>query len=83
LPVTTIDVTGQYSGMGGPMATAKTSKPGYRLLGAIIENPGGNVFLKFTGRKDHRGERAELRANGGIVSEGIATRRVRGKPWVT
>jgi hypothetical protein len=49
LPVTTIDVAGQYSGMGGPMASAKTSKPGYRLLGAIIENAGGNVFLKFTG----------------------------------
>jgi len=49
LPVTTIDVTGQYSGMGGPMATTKAVKAGYRLLGAIIENPGGNVFLKFTG----------------------------------
>src|SRR5512133_92243 len=40
LPVTTIDVTGEYSGMGGPTATAKTVKAGYRLLGAIIENPG-------------------------------------------
>ena len=49
LPVTIIDLTGAYSGMGGPMATAKTVKTGYRLLGAIIENPGGNVFLKFTG----------------------------------
>jgi hypothetical protein len=49
LPVTTIAVSGAYSGMGGPMATVKTFKPGYRLLGAIIENPGGNVFLKFTG----------------------------------
>ena len=49
LPVTTIDVTGAYSGMGGPMTTAKTVKAGYRLLGAIIENPGGNVFVKFTG----------------------------------
>jgi hypothetical protein len=49
LPVTSIDVTGQYSGMGGPMATTKTVKAGYRLLGAIIENAGGNVFLKFTG----------------------------------
>jgi hypothetical protein len=49
LPVTTIDVAGAYSGMGGPMATAKTVKPGYRLLGAIVENPGGNVFLKFAG----------------------------------
>jgi hypothetical protein len=49
LPVSTIDVTGAYSGMGGPMATAKTVAPGYRLLGAIIEDPGGNVFVKFTG----------------------------------
>jgi hypothetical protein len=49
LPVTTIEVTGSYSGMGGPMATAKTVKTGYRLLGAIIEDAGGNVFLKFTG----------------------------------
>jgi hypothetical protein len=24
-------------------------KPFYRLLGAIVEGPGGNVFLKFTG----------------------------------
>jgi hypothetical protein len=49
LAVTTIDVSGAYSGMGGPMATSRTAKPRYRLLGAIIENPGGNVFLKFTG----------------------------------
>jgi hypothetical protein len=49
LAVTTIDVSGQYSGMGGPMAGAKTVKPGFRVLGAIIENPGGNVFLKFAG----------------------------------
>jgi hypothetical protein len=50
LPITTIDVTGQYSGMGGfevtpdvggPMATTKAVKAGYRLLGAVIENPGG------------------------------------------
>ena len=35
--------------MGGPMKGEKTVKPGYRLLGAIVEGPGGNVFLKFTG----------------------------------
>jgi hypothetical protein len=23
--------------------------PGYRLLGAFVESPGGNVFIKFTG----------------------------------
>ena len=49
LPVTTIDVTGEYSGAGGPTATVKTVKAGYRLLGAIIESAGGNVFVKFAG----------------------------------
>lgn len=49
LSVTTIDVSGNYTGAGGPMAAAKSSKPGYRLLGAIVEAPEGLVFIKFTG----------------------------------
>jgi hypothetical protein len=49
LRVTSLEVAGTYSGMGGPMAQSKTLKPGYRLLGAIVEAPGGNVFFKFTG----------------------------------
>ena len=49
LPITTIDSTGDYSGMGGPMAQAKSVTRNYRLLGAIIEGPSGNVFIKFTG----------------------------------
>ena len=48
IAMTTIDASGAYSGMGGPMAPSKTV-PGYRLLGAIVEGPGGNVFVKFTG----------------------------------
>ena len=48
LPVTTIDVSGEYSGMGGPM-TQGPAKSGYRLLGAIVEGPGGNLFIKFAG----------------------------------
>jgi hypothetical protein len=48
LKVTTIDASGDYSGMGGPMANGKPV-PGYRLLGAIVEGPDGNIFLKFTG----------------------------------
>jgi len=44
LTVTTVDVAGSYSGMGGAPA-----KPGYRMLGAIVENPGGNLFVKFAG----------------------------------
>jgi len=49
LAVTTIDVAGEYSGMAGPTATAPVAVSGYRLLGAIVESPGGNVFIKFTG----------------------------------
>lgn len=49
LDVTTVDVSGTYTGMGGPMAASHTSKPGYRLLGAIVEGPEGAVFFKFTG----------------------------------
>src|SRR3954453_22999350 len=49
LRVTRIDTSGSYSGMGGPMAAKAQSVPGYHLLGAIVEAPGGNVFVKFTG----------------------------------
>lgn len=48
LPVTTVDVKGTYAG-GGPMMGPSTPKPGYRLLGAIIEGPEGAVFFKLTG----------------------------------
>jgi len=49
LPVTTIQSAGDYSGMAGPMTPGATVKHHYRLLGAIIEGPGGNVFIKFAG----------------------------------
>lgn len=49
IAVTTVDVAGAYSGMGGPMAASKSVKTGYRLLGAIAEAPQGAVFFKFTG----------------------------------
>jgi hypothetical protein len=49
LNVTEIDLSGTYTGAGGPMATTKTIKPGYRLLGAIVEAPEGLIFIKFTG----------------------------------
>jgi hypothetical protein len=47
LPATAVDVKGTY--MGGSMMGPSTPKPGYRLLGAIVEGPGGNVFFKLTG----------------------------------
>ena len=49
IKVTTVDVSGTYLASAGPMSPAKESKPGYRLLGAIVEAPEGNVFFKFTG----------------------------------
>jgi hypothetical protein len=49
LPVTTIELAGTYAGMAGPMGGAAAPKPDYRMLGAIVENPGGNLFVKFTG----------------------------------
>jgi hypothetical protein len=49
LPVTTIDASGDYSGMGGPMARERTVARDYRLLGAIVEGPEGSVFVKFAG----------------------------------
>jgi hypothetical protein len=50
LKVTTVDVSGVYSGMGGPNAQpGAPPKAGYRLLGAIVEGPQGSVFFKLTG----------------------------------
>lgn len=48
LTITTLDTSGNYSGLGGPTGAAG-SAPAYRLLGAIVEGPGGNIFIKFTG----------------------------------
>ncbi len=49
LTVNTLDVTGAYAGMGGPTMAPLAPKADYRMLAAIIEGPGGNIFLKFTG----------------------------------
>ncbi len=49
LKVTTVDVAGAYTGMGGPMAPGGPAKPGYRMLAAIVEGPQGSIFFKFTG----------------------------------
>jgi hypothetical protein len=49
LPVTRIDVAGTYKSSGGPMMQAGAAKPGYRLLGAIVEGPEGAIFFKFVG----------------------------------
>jgi hypothetical protein len=50
LSVTTVDLTGTFKG-GGMMMTGQPTakKPGYRLLGAIVEAPQGEIFFKLTG----------------------------------
>ena len=49
LAVTVIESAGDYTGMGGPMNPGGAVQHHYRLLGAIVEGPGGNVFIKFAG----------------------------------
>jgi len=48
LNVTIIEHSGTYLS-GAPMSPQKTPKPGYRMVGAIVEAPEGNVFFKLTG----------------------------------
>jgi hypothetical protein len=56
VPIVVIDSSGAYTGMGGPMAPSAKPVPGYRLLGAIAEGPGGMVFFKLTGPAKTIGE---------------------------
>jgi hypothetical protein len=49
LRVTRAQVAGAYLAPGGPMMQSTGKRPGYRLLGAIVEAPEGNVFFKLTG----------------------------------
>jgi hypothetical protein len=49
IPITLVDASGTYTGMGGPMMAGSTPAAGYRLMGAIVEGPGGSVFFKLTG----------------------------------
>jgi hypothetical protein len=49
LTVHLVDIQGTYTNPGGGMMQSQGEKPGYRLLGAIVEAPQGNVFFKLTG----------------------------------
>lgn len=49
LSITTVDVSGAYTGMGGPTQASAPAMPGYRMLGAIVEGPEGAIFFKFVG----------------------------------
>ena len=49
LGVTLVRIAGTYLAPGGPMMQSQGARPDYRLLGAIVEAPGGLVFFKLTG----------------------------------
>ena len=49
LRVTRVQLAGTYLAPGGPMMQSTGTRPGTRLLGAIVEAPEGNVFFKLTG----------------------------------
>ncbi len=49
LAVTEVHISGTYLAPGGPMMQSQGAKKDYRLLGAIVEAPEGNVFFKTTG----------------------------------
>lgn len=48
--VTFVKATGTF--LSGSPLGPKTAKPGYSLLGAIVESPKGHIFIKFTGPRD-------------------------------
>lgn len=49
LAVTRVETRGTYNAAAGPMAPRADMRPGYALIGAIVEGPEGAVFFKFTG----------------------------------
>ncbi len=49
LAVTQVRTRGTYNAAAGPMAPRADIRPGYALIGAIVEGPEGAVFFKFTG----------------------------------
>jgi hypothetical protein len=49
IPVTTVDVSGTYSGAMGPMGGNSAPKNSYRMLAAVAEASDGPWFFKLTG----------------------------------
>jgi hypothetical protein len=49
LRVVTVDVAGTYVGGGMAMGTASEPKPGWALVGAIVESRSPSYFFKMTG----------------------------------
>ena len=50
MPISTVELAGTYAAtMGGPMSGKTVNKEDYRMYGAVVQGPHGNVFFKLTG----------------------------------
>jgi hypothetical protein len=49
LNIVTVELGGTYRLTAGPMMQLKAKKPGWHMLGAIVEGPSGPVFFKMVG----------------------------------
>lgn len=49
LAITIVRLAGTYLAPGGPLMQSQGKRPGFRLLGVIVEAPEGLVFFKLTG----------------------------------
>ena len=49
VPVTTIDISGTYIASGGMATMPPKPENDFRMLAAIGEGPGGNIFIRFIG----------------------------------
>lgn len=59
VPITLVDLTGTYLATSGPMMQVSAEKPGFRMMGAIVQGPQGAVFFKFTGPEKTVGANAQ------------------------
>ncbi len=49
IQVVLVQIAGAYLAPSGPMMQSQGKKPNFKLLGAIVQAPGGSVFFKLTG----------------------------------
>jgi hypothetical protein len=49
LPLTVVDVAGTYVAEVTPGSSERFNEPGYRLIAAVVETPGGAYYVKLTG----------------------------------
>jgi hypothetical protein len=49
LKLTIVEIEGTFNGGGMPGAAPSAPKPGFAMLSAIVETPGGLFFFKLTG----------------------------------